>query len=719
MARMTEFQPLYDAFHLFQERCLVQDRSLLWPDQSIWTIANLQRWKSQVIEHPIISAELNFNEKLQQQLAGAPPILWGLAADLHYVYYLPSSNINLSTRLRNIGWAAHQAGLALPSDKDPIWNAHQNGFTHTTQKYHFRYAQFDLVVMFASRLKDQSNASQILADSDRVQALLDEILDNIPARSDRAYDMRHAILYLMFPDRYERIISTRDKERIVEHYSEHISDQNVDLDAKLRQIRQELSKIHPEGTDLDFYKHLKMEWRSDGLKPPGPPVSPPPPGGGKKPEVPAEVAEIVSDALRLLKRFKNLILFGPPGTGKTYWADQIARQLITPQLQQSQSRAAFLQAIIEELPFYDTVALGMYATGPDRKYTVPQLEGMELVQARFRQNPVKHPKNQIWGYLQAHTAPESQTVKLSSRAEPYLFDKTSDSRWYLTAAGKEYVQGTLTDRLDLIKQGPPVTNKPEDFIRWVTFHQSYAYEDFVEGLRPKSDPSESNNLSFEMKPGIFRSLCALAQEDPANQYVLVIDEINRGNIAKVFGELMTLIEADKRGSLSVELPYSKETFHVPSNLVIVGTMNTADRSIALLDVALRRRFAFLELLPEPELLDSITISVVDEDVLNLGTYLRKINRRISELRGADYQIGHSYFLPLKGFTDETEKLTCLDDIWNYQVVPLLKEYFYGQADLLHQVLPSFFDQEEGEQPQKAMATLVLHGEDLVAALNKL
>jgi hypothetical protein len=315
MARMTEFQPLYDAFHLFQERCLVQDSSLLWPNQPIWTLANLQRWKSQVIDHPNISADLTFNDKLQQQLAGAPPILWGIAADLHYVYYLPSSNINLSTRLRNIGWAAHQAGLALPSDKDPIWNAHQNGFTYTTQKYHFRYAQFHLLALFALRLKENGNASQTLADPDHVQALLDEILDSIPAKSDRAYDMRHAILYLMFPDRYERIISTRDKERIVERYNEHISDQNVDLDAKLHQIRQELSKIRQEEANLDFYRHLKMEWRTEGARPSEPSVTPPPLGGGEKPEVPVEVAEIVSDALRLLKRFKNWSYY----LSQSYW----------------------------------------------------------------------------------------------------------------------------------------------------------------------------------------------------------------------------------------------------------------------------------------------------------------------------------------------------------------------------------------------------------------
>ena len=204
-----------------------------------------------------------------------------------------------------------------------------------------------------------------------------------------------------------------------------------------------------------------------------------------------------------------------------------------------------------------------------------------------------------------------------------------------------------------------------------------------------------------------------------NQYVLVIDEINRGNIAKIFGELMTLIEADKRGKQPVELPYSKEDFQVPVNLAIIGTMNTADRSIALLDVALRRRFAFLELLPEAELLDEINVSLAEEDALNIGTCLRNLNLRIVELRGADYQIGHSYFLPLQGIGDEKERLVYLDDIWNYQVVPLLKEYFYGQTDLLRQVLPSFFSEDDDGQAQSAGYLVTLHGEDLVAALNKL
>jgi 5-methylcytosine-specific restriction endonuclease McrBC GTP-binding regulatory subunit McrB len=264
------------------------------------------------------------------------------------------------------------------------------------------------------------------------------------------------------------------------------------------------------------------------------------------------------------------------------------------------------------------------------------------------------------------------------------------------------------------------------FVEWTTFHQSYAYEDFVEGLRPVLSEEDPGAISYRVVPGVFRRICARAAADPENHYVLVIDEINRGNIAKILGELMTLLEDDKRAGevneLAVTLPYSGDEFSVPNNLYVIGTMNTADRSIALLDVALRRRFAFVEVMPNPALLGDEQVEY-EGIAVPLGDLLRVLNRGIVRSIDRDHQIGHSYLLNVAR-ADGEKRLEMLEFVWNNQIVPLLEEYFYTQREKLANLLAPFLADEEagGEDNSSEGAEFELGretGDRLMFALHEL
>jgi len=200
---------------------------------------------------------------------------------------------------------------------------------------------------------------------------------------------------------------------------------------------------------------------------------------------------------------------------------------------------------------------------------------------------------------------------------------------------------------------------------------------------------------YYVEDGIFKEIVRRAKENPDKNYVIIIDEINRGNIPSIFGELITLIEEDKRegmqNAISVKLPYSKEDFSVPSNLYILGTMNTADRSIVLLDTALRRRFEFEELMPNPYLLRGI--KVIDDNNNPLGIELEKLleclNKRIEKELDRNKTIGHAYFLSFVKEDQTGQKyltLTDLNKIFKNKIIPLLQEYFYDGWDKIREVL---------------------------------
>jgi len=328
-------------------------------------------------------------------------------------------------------------------------------------------------------------------------------------------------------------------------------------------------------------------------------------------------------------------------------------------------------------------------------------------------------------------------------------------------------------------------------IEFITFHQSYGYEEFVEGI--KAETTE-NGIEYKVEDGIFKKICKRAQysdnfeeiyqkfldtfdedeekefttlkkgrkfkvrinskknltlllgkdakeqgtltkealknisdwesysqpiykkleelglkiEDNSNKnYILIIDEINRGNISKIFGELITLIESSKRigkdEEIRVKLPYSEELFGVPSNLYILGTMNTADRSIAQIDTALRRRFEFVEMMPKPKLLENIIIKADDKEI-KVQKIIEAINERIEYIYDREHTIGHSYFMPLI----ETPTKEKLDEIFRVNIIPLLAEYFYGDWEDIIFVLNNNFIKEKNKPTYKLNTTKQLN-----------
>lgn len=276
-------------------------------------------------------------------------------------------------------------------------------------------------------------------------------------------------------------------------------------------------------------------------------------------------------------------------------------------------------------------------------------------------------------------------------------------------------------------------------IVFTTFHQSMSYEDFIEGIKPDSSANKTM-VTYPIKNGIFKQFCydiikeylkpgdkdtvtikevqdtILNDEknefkpkdwvDETNQrfdrYVLIIDEINRGNVSQIFGELITLIEDDKRLGMpeakayTVTLPYSNEVFSVPKNLYIIGTMNTADRSVEALDTALRRRFSFEEMMPMPEQLTGKNITIGNTPPFSLEEILDTINKRLLVLKDREHQIGHSYFM---GVTDEEG----LKKVFFDKIIPLLQEYFYGDYEKIQMVLGSGFVKIETMKPDELFA----------------
>ena len=262
---------------------------------------------------------------------------------------------------------------------------------------------------------------------------------------------------------------------------------------------------------------------------------------------------------------------------------------------------------------------------------------------------------------------------------------------YMTNESYNNLVRLLENKKNIILQGAPgvgktyiakrlaysiIGEKNTERVNMVQFHQSYSYEDFIMGFRP-------NSTGFELRTGVFYNFCKEAAKDEENKYFFIIDEINRGNLSKIFGELFMLIENDKRNT-SVQLIYNNEKFSVPKNVYIIGMMNTADRSLAMLDYALRRRFAFFDIVPgfDTDGFKSYKDSIENPNLSNLINCVKSLNEVIAndEILGNGFCIGHSYFCNLSKDVSDKE----LIDIIEFELIPLIKEYWFDEQSKVNE-----------------------------------
>ena len=385
---------------------------------------------------------------------------------------------------------------------------------------------------------------------------------------------------------------------------------------------------------------------------------------------------------------KNIIYYGPPGTGKTYHMQKLISDYTDYKITDDEIVKAYTNYSQDWLLF----ALIILQSNTTMT-TEEIIKKVNFLNLGYKGHPSEK--------LTEHSLNEDELI---TKSQPRIFFE-NDGRWYV-------------DRLRLFEYEPDFGNKyikSEAIDRrydFVTFHQSFVYEDFIEGIRPVcntkdnievDDQNTNSTIKYSIQDGIFKQLCQKAIDNPHKQYALFIDEINRGNIAEIFGELISLIETDKRKGqyceLETILPYSKKPFSVPSNLDIIGTMNSADKSIAGIDIALRRRFEFINRPCDYNSLKNTisanSINPNDIEGIDIINLLKTLNQRLELLLDENHIIGHAYFIKVKSASD-------IIDIIRKKIIPLLEEFFFDDLQKIQLVLNDL--DENGELLANAIYT---------------
>ena len=558
-----------EAAKAWQKKCFRADGSI-FSEEALWTRDNIENLQGRIEIAPYDGRTENFYNTLERQLRNASTEEIQLAAEvLWFVYLVPIWKTTESRRAR-IKQVWELSGRDLPEDNIYLRDSVLKGIVNAGTAY---LVNFHLKLKFLLKVAAQWKA---LSDFDRKSLTgnahwnFAEWLVN-KVGMENQHQFAHAILWFMFPERFERIISAGDLKDIVSTFENRLPQSKKpfskdlltsDFYEAIYHIRKSLEKEYGD-TPLDFYfpPLLEQWWYEE-----------------PDTEAPGERSVQARPSSSSL----NTILYGPPGTGKTY---------------------ATVRRCVEIC----------YGKAPES---------------------------------------DEETRK--------LYDKLVE----------------------------------EEQVEFITFHQSYGYEEFVEGLRPETEKPDSNGQAspgFHLvaRDGVLKRMAFRAQQSNSlKPHVLVIDEINRANVSKVLGELVTLLEEDKRAGadneIAVQLPHSAEHFSLPPNLYILGTMNTADRSIALLDTALRRRFEFVELAPDPEKLQTAK----EATGIDLPALLRALNERLEWLIDRDHKIGHAWLMNTRTRED-------VDQVMRRKIIPFIAEYFYDDWTKVRAALGGTDDFVEG------------------------
>ena len=762
MARRVEGEAagIYAAAQRWVDAALRSDDSLFTPGRPIWTLDTINDFRERFDSSPE-EKKGSFLDTLEWQLSGAPPDTVQLAAEILFVHYLIATPRTISGDTKReqinrvLGWAA--ANISISDDLSrsldggilnpgPVFTIHQ-------------HVQFQLFREFAQHWKrlPAERCEEALADPWVFKDTLASI--DIP----NAYPQEAALLHLVYPDTFERIVSKKHKRLIVNAFADRLDNLSDDPDRNLLAIRKRLSETY--GKDLDFYDDdLRSKWDPE-----------PSPDSSKwgqfirwarrfvehpnfdqyERDYKLEIADNLrkarlaaeaesDDWLDALRR-----AFGPPNN-LTSWRAHAAFLAWCGE-HRSEARTALLELWSDDNDIEAAVRGFLHRVptdvvgGPGVRTNLASVLAMALDPGRYP--PYRVTQFNMGYELTGYPPPDAgadeaaacqhalefldalseeaskRGLQLRDRleAQAVVWSVASTGDWYKEFIppeehdafrryrdGEEIVKPppppkpppkTLQDlaaellwdvghleeierlleaKRQVVFYGPPGTGKTyvaqelaEHFAGehgstdLVQFHPSYAYEDFVEGYRP----TEAGR--FSLREGPLKKIAQRAEETPEAKHVLLIDEINRGNLAKVFGELYFLLEYRDRKIL---LQYSDKPFKLPENLWIIATMNTADRSIALVDAALRRRFYFVPFYPSEAPIEGLLsrwLKANKPELLWVDDVVDEANKR---LENRDLAIGPSYFMR-PNLDEEWVEL-----IWEHSIRPYVEEQLFGDSD---------------------------------------